>query len=93
MPLYSKGMDYDGTPVEYGRQLGIALDLAAIEQPVVDMTRSPAVSSFILYRGDAFPEWHHNVIVGTLKATARVYPAGSHTHLPIRLGLSSGAVP
>ncbi len=68
-PLYSKGMDYDGTPVEYGKNLGIALDLGAIEQPVVDMTPSPAVSSFILYRGSAFPEWQNNAIVGTLKAT------------------------
>ncbi len=68
-PLYSKGMDYDGTPVEYGKELGIALDLETIEQPVFDMTPSPAVSSFILYRGGAFPEWQHNAIVGTLKAT------------------------
>jgi glucose/arabinose dehydrogenase len=68
-PLTSKGMDYDGTPVEYGEELGIALDLAAIEQPVVDMTPSPAVSSFVIYRGDAFSGWHGNAIVGTLKAT------------------------
>ena len=68
-PLYSKGMDYDGTPVEYGKNLGIEFDLADIEQPVVDLTPSPAVSSFIFYGGDAFPEWRHNMIVGTLKAT------------------------
>ncbi|MCG8415649.1 MAG: PQQ-dependent sugar dehydrogenase, partial [Pseudomonadales bacterium] len=36
-PLYSLGMDYDGTPVEYGRELGIAFELADIEQPVVDL--------------------------------------------------------
>ena len=68
-PLYSKGMDYDGTPVEYGKQLGIEFDLADIEQPVVDLTPSPAVSSFIFYEGSAFPAWRHNMIVGTLKAT------------------------
>jgi glucose/arabinose dehydrogenase len=68
-PLTSKGVNYDGTPVEYGKELGIALDLGAIEQPVVDLTPSPAVSSFILYRGAAFPGWQHNAIVGTLKAT------------------------
>jgi glucose/arabinose dehydrogenase len=67
-PLYSLGIDYDGTPVEYGKQLGIELDLSTIEQPVVDMTPSPAVSSFIFYRGDTFPEWQNNAIVGTLKA-------------------------
>jgi glucose/arabinose dehydrogenase len=68
-PLTSKGVNYDGTPVEYGKELGIALDLAAIEQPVVDMTPSPAVSSFIVYRGDKFPAWQNDAIVGTLKAT------------------------
>jgi glucose/arabinose dehydrogenase len=62
-------VDYDGTPVEYGEQLGIPLDLATIEQPVVDLTPAPAVSSFILYEGAAFPAWQHDVIVGTLKAT------------------------
>ena len=67
-PLYSLGIDYDGTPVEYGKQLGIELDLSTIEQPIVDMTPSPAVSSFIFYRGDIFPEWQNNAIVGTLKA-------------------------
>jgi len=68
-PLYSKGMDYDGTPVEYGKELGIELDLDAIEQPVVDLTPAPAVSSFVVYRGDAFPRWKGDLIVGTLKAT------------------------
>lgn len=68
-PLTSKGLDYDGTPVEYGKELGIEFDLADIEQPVVDMTPAPAVSSFIIYEGNAFPAWRHNLIVGTLKAT------------------------
>jgi glucose/arabinose dehydrogenase len=68
-PLTSKGVNYDGTPVAYGEQLGIALDLAAIEQPVLDLTPSPAISSFIVYRGRAFPEWQGDIIAGTLKAT------------------------
>ncbi len=68
-PLYSKGVDYDGTPVEYGKELGIEFELEDIEQPVLDWTPSPAISSFIFYEGNAFPEWEHNVIVGTLKAT------------------------
>ncbi len=68
-PLYSKGLDYDGTPVEYGKELGIELDLSAIEQPKVDLTPSPAVSSFVVYEGGAFPAWHRNLIVGSLKAT------------------------
>jgi len=68
-PLTSKGLKYDGTPVDYGEQLGIDVDLASLEQPVVDLTPSPAVSSFIVYRGSAFPKWRGNLIVGTLKAT------------------------
>jgi glucose/arabinose dehydrogenase len=69
-PLTSKGLDYDGTPVEYGTDLGIEFDLKDIEQPVVDLTPSPAVSSFVIYQGDAFPEWQDDLIVGSLKATA-----------------------
>ncbi len=68
-PLTSKGVDYDGTPVEYGKELGITFDLADIEQPVVDLTPSPAVSSFVFYEGDAFPAWRNQMLVGTLKAT------------------------
>ncbi|MDP6536770.1 MAG: PQQ-dependent sugar dehydrogenase [Gammaproteobacteria bacterium] len=67
-PLYSLGMDYDGTPVEYGRELGIAFELPDIEQPVVDLTPSPAVSSFIISDSEKFPEWEGDFLVGSLKA-------------------------
>jgi len=68
-PLYSLGVDYDGTPVEYWKDLGIEYDLEDIEQPVVDLTPSPAVSSFIIYEGDAFPGWRGQFLIGSLKAT------------------------
>jgi glucose/arabinose dehydrogenase/cytochrome c553 len=68
-PLYSQGMDYDGTPVEYGKQLDIEYDLEDIQQSVVDLTPAPAISSFIFYQGDQFPNWKDQVIVGSLKAT------------------------
>ena len=68
-PLASKGLKYDGTPVDYGNALGIQLDVQDIEQPVVDLTPSPAVSSFAFYDGAAFPKWRGNMLVGTLKAT------------------------
>jgi len=68
-PLYSLGVDYDGTPVEYGKDLGIEFDVADLEQPVVDLTPSPAVSNFVVYDGDAFPAWRGQFIVGSLKAT------------------------
>lgn len=67
-PLTSLGMDYDGTPVEYGRELGIAFELADIEQPVVDLTPSPAVSSFVIMDSDQFPQWQGHFLVGSLKA-------------------------
>ena len=68
-PLYSKGLNYDGTPVNYGVYLGIEFDLEDIEQPVLDLTPSPAISSFIFYEGASFPGWQHNILVGSLKAT------------------------
>ena len=36
---------------------------------MVDLTPSPAVSSFIIYAGDAFPGWQGSFLVGSLKAT------------------------
>lgn len=68
-PLFSKGLDYDGTPVEYGKELGIELDLSTIEQTKIDLTPSPAISSFVIHDGSTFPEWKDNLIVGSLKAT------------------------
>jgi glucose/arabinose dehydrogenase len=68
-PLYSKGLKYDGTPVDYGKELGIAVDLKNLEPPIVDLTPAPAVSSFVFYDGAAFKQWRGNMIVATLKAT------------------------
>ena len=67
-PLTSRGMNYDGTAVNYGSQLGIAFELADIQQPVVDLTPSPAVSSFIISRSEQFPAWNNHFLVGSLKA-------------------------
>ncbi len=66
-PLTSLGLDYDGTPVEGGKELGIAFEPSEIEQPRADFTPSPALSSFTFYRGDLFPQWHGAVIAGSLK--------------------------
>src|SRR5262249_47011970 len=54
---------------DYGKELGIAFDAKDIVQPVVDLTPSPAVSSFAFYSGKAFSRWRGNMLVGTLKAT------------------------
>jgi glucose/arabinose dehydrogenase len=61
-------MDYDGTPVDYGKELGISVDLSTIQQHVVDLTPSPAISSFIIATSDRFPGWRGDFLVGSLKA-------------------------
>ena len=64
-PLTSKGVHYNGKPVD-GDGLGIDYDLADLEQPIVDLTPGIAVSSFVVYDGDAFPEWRGQLLVGSL---------------------------
>jgi glucose/arabinose dehydrogenase len=68
-PLFTSGVNYDGRPVDVSRALGITLDARDAEFPVLDMTPSPALSSFIFYRGTEFPGWKSSIIVGTLRAT------------------------
>ena len=36
--------------------------------PVVDFTPAPAISNFTFHRGDRFPNWQDDLLVGTLKA-------------------------
>ena len=35
----------------------------------MDWTPAIAISSFIFYQGDEFPDWNGNIIAGTLRAT------------------------
>ena len=67
-PVASKGVHYNGKPVS-GEELGLDVDFDAIEQPVVDLTPSVAVSSFVVYDADAFPEWRGHLLVGSLKGS------------------------
>ena len=69
-PLASNGLHYDGKPVTHWNSVGVAFD--EIEQPIVDFTPAPAISSFAVYNGDAFPAWKGQLLVGTLKAS-RLY--------------------
>jgi aldose sugar dehydrogenase len=89
-PLVSKGMQYDGRPVDFAAELGIRFDPNDIEQPVVDLTPAPAVSSFVVYDGAAFPEWRGNLLVGTLKATELYRMVVDGTHVTHRETLLSG---
>lgn len=68
-PLVSNGLNYDGTPVAYGKLLNIEVDSMTLEYTKIDLTPSPAISSFVIHDGSMFPEWKDNLIVGTLKAT------------------------
>lgn len=68
-PLYSLGLNYDGSPIEYADWLDVTFELNDIEQPVVDLTPAPAVSSFIFYEGAQFPGWQGNALVGSLKGS------------------------
>lgn len=68
-PLFTTGVNYDGRPINVGKALGITLDREEAEFPVVDMTPSPAISSFVFYQGAEFPGWRNHIIVGTLRAT------------------------
>lgn len=68
-PLTSKGLRYEGLPVDYGKELGISFNLKDIEQPRVDLTPAPAVSSFVVYDGKPFSKWRGDLLVGSLKAT------------------------
>lgn len=67
-PLYSLGLNYSGTEVNYGRDELELFRIEDIEMPTVDFTPSPAVSSFIFYQGDTFPEWKNDILMGTLKS-------------------------
>lgn len=67
-PLFSLGQNYNGTEVAHGRAQS-EVELSEIQQPIVDWTPSPAISSFVFYQGDAFPAWQGDMLVGTLKAS------------------------
>ena len=67
-PLTSNGVHYNGRAVD-GAGLGVEFDPADLVGPVVDFTPSVAVSSFVFYEGEAFPEWRGHMLVGSLKGS------------------------
>lgn len=56
-PYFSLGLEYVGDRVERHKAKAIEFDANEIEQTLVDITPSPAISSFAIYSGSAFPEW------------------------------------
>lgn len=75
-PLVSLGIDYDGSPISYGKKLGIEFDPADLEPTVIDWTPSLGVSNIAFYQNTfnsdqfeskkGFPKWNNNMLVATL---------------------------
>jgi aldose sugar dehydrogenase len=68
-PVYTKGVNYDGRPVNVAEKMGIELAEADAEFPVVDWTPAIAISNFVFYAGKPFKKWNGDIIAGTLRAT------------------------
>lgn len=68
-PLYTNGLDYNGEEISIGKDLGLDFPIEDTVLPVVDFTPAPAVSNFTFHRGDAFPGWKDDLLVGSLKAS------------------------
>jgi glucose/arabinose dehydrogenase len=69
-PFHSPGLEYTGIAVAHHEARGIEFDVDSVEMALADFTPSPAISSFAIYRGDAFPEWRNNVLLGSLKGAS-----------------------
>ncbi len=67
-PLYTEGLDYDGTPITIGEDLGLDYTYEDTVAPVVDFSPAPALSNLTFYEGDQFPAWNGDMLVGSLKA-------------------------
>jgi glucose/arabinose dehydrogenase len=60
-PIITYGMNYNGTP------WGDAITAKeGMEQPINYWTPSLAVSSLAFYRGDKFPQWKGQILIGSL---------------------------
>lgn len=69
-PYFSLGLEYVGMHVERHKTKAIEFDSKEVQQTLVDITPSPAISSFAFYRGDRFPGWQDNVLIGSLKGSS-----------------------
>jgi glucose/arabinose dehydrogenase len=69
-PYHSLGLEYAGEEVERHKPKAIEFDERQVEQTLVNITPSPAISSFVVYSGDRFPGWQDNVLIGSLKGSS-----------------------
>jgi glucose/arabinose dehydrogenase len=60
-PVISYGEDYSGS------KIGVGTEAQGYEQPLFYWDPSIAPSGLVSYRGDMFPEWSGDLIVGSLK--------------------------
>lgn len=67
-PLYTEGLDYDGEPINIGKELGLDFPLTQTIRPVVDFTPAPSLSNVTFHHGRQFPNWQHDLLVGSLRA-------------------------
>ena len=69
-PFHSNGLEYLGTSVERHKANSIEFDDSEVEHTLVDITPSPAISSFVFYQGLRFPNWQGDVLIGSLKGSS-----------------------
>jgi glucose/arabinose dehydrogenase/cytochrome c5 len=66
------GLNYGWSVITYGanyntQKKGVATTMAGMEQPLFYYLPSIATSPITIYRGDMFPEWQGDLLVGALK--------------------------
>lgn len=83
-PYQSLGLEYSGKRVERHKPKAIEFDDREVQQTLVDITPSPAISSFAIYAGDRFPNWRNNVLIGSLKGSSLFRMAFDGTTLTAR---------
>jgi glucose/arabinose dehydrogenase len=62
-PASSWGLRYDDVAAQANPEP------KGVDQPIINWSPSPSVSSIDFYYGKAFPRWKDNIIMGSLKAT------------------------
>jgi len=69
-PNFSQGLEYSGATVERHKEKGLTFDSSTMQHTLVDITPSPAISSFAFYYQDKFSNWKDNILLGSLKGSS-----------------------
>lgn len=71
--IMKAGANYGWPEITYGKEYGTGFDIGegvtepGVQAPLYQWTPSIAPSGMAFYTGEAFPQWRHNLIVGSLK--------------------------